>query len=144
MTTKEYLQQIFMIRQKISRLSARRDEIRREMYAMKSPAGKMSADKVQSSTTGDQILKLIASVDVIEQDIVREIRALEEARDRISKEIEAVPDDRYRRLLHQRYELCWRWERIAADWGEYGMSVRHIYRLHGDALKAFAKVIKKK
>lgn len=143
MTTKEYLQQIFTIRQKISRLNSRRDEIRREMYAMKSPAGKMSADKVQSSTTGDQILKLIASVDSIERDIVEEIQILERMRDRISREIEAVPDDRYKRLLHQRYELCWRWEKIAADWGADGISVRHIYRLHGDALKAFAKVLKK-
>lgn len=147
MTTKEYLQQIYVIRQKIRRLNARRDTIRLELYAVKSPAGNMSADRVQSSVTGDRIERLIAKVDAVEQDIVAHIEKLEKARARISEQIEAVPDERYRRLLHQRYEQCWTWERIAVEWqkgaNESGMSVRHIYRLHGEALRAFEKIIKK-
>ena len=118
---------------------ARREEIRAEMYSVKSPAGVMSPDRVQSSITGDKLERLIARVDELERDIVAEIESLEKSRRRISEQIEAVPNETYRTLLHERYELCWKWEKIAVD---LNVSIRHVYRLHGEALQAFEKIIR--
>lgn len=139
MTAKGYLQQIYHFKNRINRLMARREEIRAEMYSVKSPAGVMSPDRVQSSITGDKLERLIARVDELERDIVAEIESLEKSRRRISEQIEAVPNETYRTLLHERYELCWKWEKIAVD---LNVSIRHVYRLHGEALQAFEKIIR--
>ena len=73
MTAKEYLQQIYYIHHKINRLKARRDQLRADLYSLGSPAGNMDVDKVQTSMSGDAMLRLIAKVDEAERDIIKEI-----------------------------------------------------------------------
>ncbi len=137
MTTKEYLQQIYQAQQKIKRLERGREQLRANLYSIGSPSGDLSPDKVQSSITGDKMLKLIARVDALEKDIVIEIARLTGLIKKISAEIERIPNNRYRNLLHDRYILTWKWERIAVD---MDVDIRHVYRLHGKALQEFEKI----
>lgn len=138
MTVKEYLQQVYKINQKIKRLTKRRDDIRADMYSIGSPAGHMDADKVQTTMSGDKMLNLIAKVDTLERDIVVEISQLTDTKDTICRQIERVKDERYKNILFQRYVLLKSWESIAVDLDYH---IKWVYRLHGEALKAFQKDI---
>lgn len=139
MTTKEYLQQIYKAEQKIKRLERGRQQLRANLYSIGSPSGQMSPDTVTSSIAGDRMERLIARVEEIEKDIVEEIGRLTELIRHISAQIERVPVNRYRNLLHERYILCRKWERIAVD---MDVDIRHVYRLHGKALQEFEKIRK--
>lgn len=137
MTAKEHLQSIYSIKTRIERIDRERQELRDQMYSVGSPAGHMNDDKVQTSISGDQMLKLIARIDALERDIVSELQDLTEKRHAIIKEIERVPNENYKQLLFDRYILCQKWEQIALN---RNTGVRWIYRMHGKALAAFEKV----
>ena len=77
----------------------------------------MDADKVQTSTSGDAMLRLISKIDLIEHDIVREMTLLEDTKCRIIGQIEALSDDRYKTLLTERYVFFDTWEQIATSMG---------------------------
>ena len=85
------------------------------------------------------MLRLIAKAEEIEHDLSERKDRLMALRLEICDEIEALADERYRNLLYRRYVNMWTWEEIAV---EMHMVVRHIYRLHGDALQVFAKKYK--
>lgn len=136
-TAKEYLQQIYHINWHIIRLQQRRDDIRKDLYAVKSPAGSMDADKVQTSMSGDTMLRMIAKADEAERDIVTTLNHLMDVKTRITEQIEALDDERYKTLLLKRYVLLMHWEQIAVD---MNYRIKWIYDLHGQALAAFADV----
>ena len=138
MTAKEHLQQVYMIQRKINRLEAQREDLRADLYSVKSPSD-MPDIRVQTSLTGDKMLELVARVDEIERGIIDEINALVEKKVSITNEIEKVPNENYKQLLFDRYILCRRWEQIAIDRDK---SVRTIFKMHGRALNLFEKVIK--
>ena len=136
MTTKEYLQQIYIIKKKIHRLEQRIGIIEAELYAAKTP--QLNPDKVQSSVkdSTDKMLILISKHDELTKDIRSEINLLYDKRSKIMKEIEKVQDEQLRQILTERYELCHTWEQIAVN---MDVSVRYVYMLHGKALQAFDK-----
>jgi len=136
MTAKEYLQKVYYIDKRIKRLQRRREDIRNDMYSIGSPSGKMDADKVQTSMSGDTMLRLIARVDDLERDIVRELTVLTEVKQIITDQIEALSDERYRMLLFDRYILLYSWEQVAVD---MNYRIKWVYELHGKALQAFAE-----
>ena len=135
MTAKEHLQTAFIISRKLKRLNDRREDLRADLYSLGSPS--FDQDRVQTSKSGDRMLELVARVDEVERDIVVEFNALTEAKQRIIKEIERVPNENYKQLLFDRYILCQRWEKMAVD---RNTGVRWIYRMHKNALNAFEKV----
>lgn len=135
MTAKEYLQQIYHLDRRIKRLQSRREEIRADLYSVKSTTD-YNADRVQTSVAGDSMLRLIAKVDSIERDIVKELDQLISMKTRISKEIEQVQDTTAKDILYQRYVSFLSFEQIAVN---LGYSRRHIDRLHGRALYLFKK-----
>ena len=139
MTAKEHLRQIYVLSQRIDRLQQLREQLRADLYSVKSPAGSMTPDKVQTSMTGDKIERMIARVDKIEQDIVKEQTSLAVKRRKLLKEIEAVENNRYRQILFERYVLCKKWEDMA---GDMGIELRWLYRLHGRALDEFRREYK--
>ena len=134
MTAKEYLQQIYIISKKVKRLQQLAEQLRSEAYSVNSPMGSMSPDKVQTSFTGDKMDRMIVRMDNTDRHIRREQKRLKEQSLKIQQQIEAVGDERYRSILFARYVLCKTWEKVAED---VPCDVRHVYRLHGDALKAF-------
>ena len=135
LSTKEYLQQVYRISQKVRRLRHRREDLRNDLYSLGSPAGSMDADKVQTSMSGDSMLRLIAKVDLLERDIVRELEVLENRKSVIVAQIEELSDDRYKTLLFERYVLLRSWDQIADD---MGYQLKWVYDLHGQALLEFA------
>lgn len=134
MTAKEYLQQIYIITKRISRLRRLAEQLRSDAYSIGSPMGNMSPDKVQTSFTGDKMERMIARMDKADRNIRSETERLHNQRIKIQQQIESVDDERYRSILFGRYVLCETWEKVAED---VPCDVRHVYRLHGDALKAF-------
>lgn len=136
MTAKEYLQSVYTIQKRIDRLQNTRQEIRGDLYSIGSPSGQLGSDRVQTSKNDDRMLKLIAKVDELEREIVEEIDQLTQEKTKITREIEAVPNENYKQLLYERYVLCKKWERIAID---HDRCVRWIFQMHGNALKAFEK-----
>ena len=139
MTAKTYLQQIYNIQQQIERLKRRRDEIRADLYSLGSPAGQLDVDRVQTSMMRDKMLKLVAQADELDQGIVYEIQRLQRKREQIVKEIEKVPNERYRKLLFERYVVCRKWQQIAVilSTTDQPLDLRWVYRMHGHALKMF-------
>ena len=137
MTAKEHLQQVYAIQRKIKRLQDRREDLRADLYSVKSPSD-LPEIRVQTSLTGDKMLELVAKVDELERGIIAEIDELTEKKQEIIAEIERVPQENYRQLLFDRYILCQKWEQIALDRDK---GVRWIYRLHGKALNTFEKVM---
>lgn len=138
MTAKEYLQQIYFMNRKIKRLEDRHEQIRSDLYSIGSPSGKMDADKVQTSLSGDTMLRLIAKVDKVERDILYEMSALLDAKDRIVNQIESMKNEKHKDVLFKRYVMFERWEQIAVD---MDISLRYVYKLHGSALKEFTKIM---
>ena len=132
MTAKEYLQQIYILQGRISRLQRLRSQIRDEMYSVSSPA--LDKDNVSTSKS-NPMERMIAKVDSIERDIVTEMLRLMDRLAFICKQIEALEDERYRKVLYERYIMYFKWEQIATD---LSYSLTQVYRLHGEALKAFA------
>ena len=140
MTPKEYLQQIYIITKRLQRLRQLCDQLREDAYSIGSPMGSLSPDKVQTSPSGDQMERAIARVDKTERQIRSETNRLKEKRRKIQQQIEAVPDERYKSILFGRYVMCQTWERVAEA---VPCDVRHVYRLHGAALRAFGEIYAK-
>lgn len=133
---KEYLSQIYAIRQRIKRLEQLRSEIRAEMFAIGSPSN-INPDKVQTSlSTDDRTLNLIAKANRLDADIRHEQERLLTQLRKIQKQIEKVQGERYKKILFMRYVECLKWELIAAH---FNVDLRWIFRLHGNALDEFAK-----
>ncbi len=135
-TAKQYLRQIYHISESIKRLEGRRDDLRKDLYSLKSPPGSMDADKVQTSMSGDSMLRLICKVDEAEQDLLRTIDRLIDLKNHIASQIEALDDERYKTVLLKRYVLLEDWEPIA---DEMYYTTKWVYALHGQALTAFAE-----
>lgn len=140
MTAKEYLQQVYLIKRKIKRLQDRREDLRADLYSVKSPSD-LPEIRVQTSLTGDKMLELVAKVDELERGIIAEIDRLTDKKQQIISEIENVPNENHRQLLFERYILCLKWEQISIDMDK---SIRWIYAMHGVALNQFKEVLMKK
>ena len=146
MTAKRYLQQIWIINEKIKRFMLYREKLRQDMYSLHSPA--TDADRVQTSASVDGMLNAIARVDEAERDIVAETKRLLEKRERIIGEIEKLsevdidPDkaEIYKTILFERHVLFWNWEEIRKS---IGYSERQIHRLKYKAWEAFERVMPK-
>jgi len=135
MTAKEYLQTVYNIKCRIDRLNERRKDLNDDLYSYGIQA--TDGNHVQTSVSGDRLSELIAMADEVERKLVLEIKSLIQQKQVISEQIEALPNEKYRRVLFERYILCKRWEQIAD--GFHIRDVRWIYRLHGKALQLFAK-----
>ena len=134
MTAKEHLRSVYEIERRIKRLEYRRQDLVNDLYGLRSIS--LDRDPVQTSQSGDRMLDAIVKKNEAEADMVHEIARLIEVKQKIMAEIETLPVEKHRQVLFDRYILCKRWEQIAL---EYEKDIRWIYRIHGDALAAFAK-----
>lgn len=135
MTTKEYLSQISEF-QKQARFYARQiEEIKSLMYSI--PGVSYDKDRVQVSVSGDHMLRLIAKADRLTRCWQDRMDRMVEAKTRITEEILQVKKPSYKWLLIYRYVDCMKWTQVAAALGIDDM--RHLYRMHGRALKEFER-----
>ena len=83
------------------------------------------------------MLKLVARVDEVEQEIVAQIGRLISAKLVIISQIDALENERYKILLYMKYVLCKKsWKQVAV---EMGYREKWIYQLRKRALSAFSK-----
>ena len=136
MTAKEYLQQIYVCNRRMKRIQETREQLRIDMYSIGSPMGNMSSDRVQTSTSGDKFGRMIARVDKLERDLVKEHGRMLALKDKIIRQIEAIDNEQQRSVLYNRYVLLHDWETIAED---MNYTTRRIYQIHGEALLEFRK-----
>lgn len=139
MTAKEELRQVYKLQCHIDRLKRQREDIRNSMYGMSSPAGNLSPDKVQTSIAGDKMTALIADLEDLEVAIVESIRRLTFLKVEIIEKIESMENEDYKTVLFSRYVELKKWELIAV---EMNFDIRHVYRLHGNALIAYGNVMR--
>lgn len=135
MTTKDYLMQIRIAKGKIKRLQLKRDEIREQMYSVSSP--RLDGDTVKTSASGDGMLRLVSKVDALERDIVEQIETLTDIINRVSSQIERIPNERQRMVMFEYYVMAKTWEDIAEEWGS---SVRYVYKVRKRAIINFEKL----
>lgn len=84
----------------------------------------------KSSIMADAVAKIVD----LQAEINRDIDALVDLKREMVRAIKAVDNTEYQTLLELRY-LCFKtWEQIAVD---MGYSVRHVYRLHDEAVRNF-------
>ena len=131
---KNKLQSVYWLNKKIQ---ANKKELAwlRSMYAP--PSTLITADKVQTSIRIDKLSELTADIidleHVIQDDTVRLIRTVRDIKNRIDR----IPDYPQRLILQKRYINFEKWERIASD---FDMELRGVFRLHSQALQAFADI----
>ncbi|MGN8818565.1 hypothetical protein ACTNEN_09625 [Oribacterium sp. HCP28S3_H8] len=134
MTAKEYLSQVYKLSREIESNKRRIAELESEIGGLR--AIDYSGDKVQSSPV-DSLSEGIARLDEMQRRLITDTVKLQRDKGRILEEIRSLPDTRYIEILTLRYVDCERWETIASNMHE---SIRHIFRIHGDALVAFSKM----
>ena len=129
MTAKEYLNQAYWldrrIDSKLEQLSALRD------LATKT-TGVMSDDAVSHTRNVHSMQDVIAKIIDMQNEINADIDRLVDLKHEIMHTIKSVKNQEQQTLLELRY-LCFKsWEFVAE---EMGYNVRHIYRLHDEAIE---------
>lgn len=135
MTTKEYLQQITN-HERLAQMYMRQiAALRAQMYGVKGIS--YEKDKVQTSPD-DNMINLIAKADELTRKWMETAEQLIREKEEIVMQIGMVEHPSYRWVLTYRYVDGMRWTQVAAAMGLTDM--RHLYRMHGRALRAFEKV----
>ena len=128
MTKKEYLNQAYWldrrIDSKLEQLSALKDMATRTTSVM---SGEVVSHTRNVSSMQDVIVKIITMENEVNADIDR----LVDLKAEIMRVIKAVESPEHQTLLELRYRSWYTWEQIA---DAMGYDVRHVYRLHGEAL----------
>lgn len=129
MTAKAYLSQSLRLNQ---RINSKLEQIQslRELATKCTPflTGMPKAPNQDGSLMADTVLKIID----LEEELQKDIDRLVDLKKEIMAVVKAVDNMECQTLLEQRY-LCFKsWEQIAVD---MGYNVRHVYRLHDEALQ---------
>lgn len=129
MTAKAYLSQSLRLNQ---RINSKLEQIQslRELATKCTPflIGMPKAPNQDGSLMADTVLKIID----LEEELQKDIDRLVDLKKEIMAVVKAVDNMECQTLLEQRY-LCFKsWEQIAVD---MGYNVRHVYRLHDEALQ---------
>ena len=136
MTAKEYLNQIRLLDLKIRQKIEERDHLKAMAAGNSSPV--LSKDKVQTSGSGDKMSRTVDSYVDLEKEIDDLVDRYVDKRDMIINQIHQLNNPRYIRILYLRYVKCCTFEYIAV---EMNYTIRGVYKLHGNALQAFQKLI---
>lgn len=129
MTAKEYLNQAFRLDQRIDAKIAQLASLNDLALKCTSVATGMPHNpSTSTSTMADTVVKIID----LQDEINRDIDTLVDLKREIVTIIKTVENVEYQIILEKRY-LCFQtWEQIAVD---MGYNVRHLYRMHDEALK---------
>jgi len=130
MTAKEYLGQAYRLDQRInSKLEQVASLNELATKCTSTLTGMPRNPNHGTSTMADAVGKIID----LQAEINRDIDRLVDLKREMVKLIKAVDNTEYQTLLELRY-LCFKtWEQIAVD---MGYNVRHVYRLHDEAVES--------
>lgn len=128
MDAKVYLEQAYRIDQ---RISSKMEQIL-SLRMLSAKAGSTISDMPGGSSNLHKMENIICKIVDLESDINDDISSLLDLKVEITKLITGVENKEHQTLLELRY-LCYKtWGQIAA---EMGYNVRHIYRLHENAVE---------
>lgn len=127
MTAKEYLSQAHRLDQRIDAKIAQVKSLNDLATKCTATITGMPRNPNGGSTMETAVCKIIDLQDEINRDIDR----LVDLKREIMEVIKAVADTEYQILLEKRYLCFHTWEQIAVD---MGYNVRHLYRIHDEAL----------
>ena len=133
MTAKEWLMRGWKLNREIDRLIASRDAVKAKVLTVTASPDAVVVDGTKDPHKFDRLA-------AYEDDLNRRIDEYVDIMDEIGKAIHELEDRRYRLILIDRYQLFKQWEQIAVD---EGYNIRHVWRLHGEALIAMEGVIPK-
>lgn len=129
MTPKEYLEQAVYLDQRINSKLTQVENLR----SLATKVTTVYSDSPHSPAPDCQRLeKTIAKIVDLENDINKDIDTLVDLKKEITETINKIPDLRQRTILEMRYLSFRTWEQIAVALDH---DIRHVYRLHGEALK---------
>ena len=128
MTIKEYLSQARYIEQEINAKLDHQAKLNSIIYKATSTLSDMPGSPSRDVTKRE---RAIAKVIDLEKEIDEDIDRLVDTKREISKLIRRIDNSSYRLLLELRYINMATWEKIAE---ELDVAVRHVYRMHGNAL----------
>ncbi len=129
MTRKEYLNQAYWLDRRI-------DSKLEQLSALKEMATKttniMNDDVVSHSRNLHSLQDVISKIIDMQAEINNDIDHLVNLKQEIMQVIKGVQNPEHQILLEQRY-LCFKsWESVAE---ELGYNIRHVYRLHDEAVE---------
>lgn len=101
---------------------------------------KLSADRVQTSISGDKFGNCICSAVDIEAEIDALIDELCDLKDKVKEMLAEMTDAVEQEVLYDRYFMYLNMTQIS---GEIGRSVRQTQRIHGNALSSFGIILSK-
>ena len=135
MTAKEYLMQIHRLDEEIKVNQRRIAELQNSIGGLK--AIDYSGDKVNGSHESDPMSSRVAKLIDLEKRVSAELVELQIKKNEMISEIRRLNDTRYVTLLTMRYVDWLPWENISET---MKLTLRHVFRIHGDALNAFKEL----
>lgn len=132
MTVKQYLRQLERLENMIDNKLAEIFQMR--VLSQSISAVRTDTDRVQSSGSMDPLGDSIARLDELERRASELVAIYQERKRLIIRQLEGMDNPVYYSILFDRYVLRMNFEQIA---DKHNYSVRHVIRLHGDALVAF-------
>lgn len=137
MKAKEYLQQVYRADRHIRMLQRQKDDLHAQLYSLGSPSGNTDG-KVQTSPRADRTINLMAKIEDREERIVEEIDRLVDMKEKISRQIMQMPNEKHAEILHCRYIMLMSWREVSRTIGP--VNDRAMYRMHGRALQEFSEM----
>lgn len=133
MRAEEYLEQVYYLDK---RISGDLDELKRlNELSTSITACTLSKARVQGGKKAyDKVGEIIAKIDMLAENIFKELDELEDLRTKIRGQILEMESKVDRLILTYRYINFWGWENIAR---ELDCSERWIYKLRSGALRRF-------
>ena len=126
---KAFLNQYLECKKRIKRKEEDIEEIR-----VNKTSPSFNADGMPHGNDKNDLSGYASLLDEKERDLKKEIDKSCDVCKKISSEISKMADINERDILHYKYIDGKEWKEIA---NKFGYSIRHIYRLHGEALKHF-------
>lgn len=135
MNAKDYLKQVLLLEEKITQKQMRYDEILRTATSIKAIG--YNEEKVQTSSTTDDISNVVIRYMELQEEINHDIDNFIDVKNKVITEIQALSNVKFVNLLFMRYIQGKRLDEIAAS---LNYSYQYARELHSCALKAFAEV----
>ncbi len=129
MTIKEYLQQKFILEKRIQDKEDELNELRAKIESAKS---QKFAERVQTTQNVNNNADMIVEMLAFEEEIEKQKNDLIKLSREISKAINNVEKQEYKRVLELRYLKCLKWDDVA---DKMNVSERQVHRIHSKALK---------
>ena len=133
-TAKKYLQQAYILDNKIRADKAELDRVRSLAEAVR-PAPRQAAGAMLPHAPGDRLGEAVADIEELENRLIERLEQYILTMGEIESRIGRLEDETLKLVLRKRY-LCYeRWDKIA---GDLNYHVSHIWRMHSRALQCLA------